>query len=92
MPEVTIQEAFELRGGGIRTPNGIFTRPIRWHEICRAALVMGHIKDYSKGECLKLARELDKRAKAGKVIRDKRGVYRGFVPPHNWNKEGRNHG
>jgi hypothetical protein len=25
------------------------TRPIRWHEICRAALIIGLIDDYSKG-------------------------------------------
>ena len=55
------------------------TRPIRWHEICRAALIIGLIDDYSKGQCLKLAKIIDKRVRAGKAIREARGIYRGFV-------------
>jgi hypothetical protein len=47
----------------------------RWVEYCRSAWVLGHMKDFSKGECWKLARELQKQIEAGRVRRLQRGLY-----------------
>lgn len=49
------------------------TRPIRWNEICRAAMVMGLIEDYSKSSCMKVRRMVDARVASGKVIKTKNG-------------------
>jgi hypothetical protein len=55
------------------------TRPIHWHEICRAALILGEIKDYSASECLRLARRLKKRVANEEAIKVSRGIYRGKI-------------
>jgi hypothetical protein len=52
------------------------TRPIRWGEICRAARVLGVMQNYSKAECLRIAKVVAEQVKAGKVLKDSRGVYR----------------
>lgn len=50
-------------------------RPVRWAEICRSLRIMGHMKDFSKSECLRVATELRKRVEAGDARKIKRGTY-----------------
>jgi hypothetical protein len=50
------------------------TRPIHWHEICRAALVLGVIESYSKSEIMRLVAMCRTRIKTGHTRR-KSGVY-----------------
>jgi hypothetical protein len=47
----------------------------RWVEFCRSALVLGKMENFSKGECFKMAAELQVLIEAGKVIRLQRGLY-----------------
>jgi hypothetical protein len=49
---------------------------IHWAEICKAAYVLGLMEDFSKGECLRLAKQLNRLVEEGKVVRVSRGVYR----------------
>jgi hypothetical protein len=48
------------------------TRPMQWNDICRAALIIGLIDKYSKGECLRLWHIVDKQVKSGRVTREKK--------------------
>lgn len=50
-------------------------KPMHWSDITRVMALMGMMKDYSKGECLKLAKKLDQRVKQGKVKKLSRGLY-----------------
>jgi hypothetical protein len=49
------------------------TRAMQWKDICRAALIIGLIDNYSKDECLRLWHMIDKRVKSGQVTREKKG-------------------
>jgi hypothetical protein len=49
---------------------------MRWGEIAKSAFILGIIKDYSKAECLRLANQLDRLVKEGKVVRESKGHYR----------------
>jgi hypothetical protein len=50
------------------TRHGNMTRTIRWHEIARAALVLGIIEDYSKGSIFKLRALLVRQLEAGRTV------------------------
>jgi hypothetical protein len=58
------------------------TRPMRWHEICRAALIIGVIDEYSIGESFELRRRILKRIAEGKVTMEKLGT--GRTAPSLW--------
>jgi hypothetical protein len=77
-----------LPGGGIRKGNVTWTRRMRTGELNRAALIYGLITEYTKGECLRMHAERLKRVKAGEVIYESRGVWRGTFlnkgQPENW--------
>jgi rhamnogalacturonyl hydrolase YesR len=57
------------------TRHGNMTRTIRWHEIARAALVLGIIEDYSKGSIFKLRALLVRQLEAGRTVQTSRGRY-----------------
>jgi hypothetical protein len=55
---------------------------MRWNEICRAALILGVIDGYSKGECLKVRKLCMKRVTEGKAKYEKIGdasLWRGVL-------------
>jgi hypothetical protein len=57
------------------------TRWMRWHEVCRAATVLGMIDDYDKGTCLRLHAVCDQQVAAGKAEHKRVGgksYYRGL--------------
>ena len=55
-------------------PRKTSTRYMRWNELCRAALILGVIDDYSKASCRgKIATIIERRVKAGLVRKMKRG-------------------
>src|SRR4051794_2457580 len=62
-----------------RTQSAI-SGPIRWADICRALRVMGHMENFSKTECLRIAQQLQKRVDQGKAVRRERGLYDVHVP------------
>jgi hypothetical protein len=49
------------------------TRFVQWNVVCRCALILGIIPDYSKGSTLKVAEILKKQIAAGKVVKQKEG-------------------
>lgn len=49
------------------------TKPVRWVDICHALAMTGYMKDFSKGECLRVSKLLMSTGNAEKV---KRGLYR----------------
>ena len=51
-------------------------KPMRWGDITRVMRLMGLMKDYSKAECLRVAKILDRRVKDGKVEKLSRCLYR----------------
>jgi hypothetical protein len=57
----------------IQVDNGY--KPVRWADMCRSWRMLGLMKDFSKGECLRMARLLDKEVKAGRVTKVRRGLY-----------------
>jgi hypothetical protein len=77
-----------LPGGGIRKGRITYTRKMHTHELNRAALIYGLITEYSKTECLRMHNERIKRAKAGEIVYEGRGVWRGKFDnrraPNNW--------
>jgi hypothetical protein len=48
---------------------------VRWKDICRGMRAMGHMQDFSKGECWRVAKELSRRVQAGQVRKVSRGLY-----------------
>jgi hypothetical protein len=77
-----------LPSGGIVKGDVTLTRIMRTGELNRAALIYGLITEYTKRECLRMHSERIKLAKAGKIIYEGRGVWRGKFktdPQHqNW--------
>jgi hypothetical protein len=49
--------------------------PMRWTDICLSARITGQLKNFSKTECLRLAKQLDKRVERGEIKRLSRGLY-----------------
>ena len=52
----------------------VVTREIRWHEISRAALILGIVPDYSKASMRKVADMLAARVASGEVQKRKMGT------------------
>jgi hypothetical protein len=55
---------------------------MRWHEVCRAALILGVIDDYDQGSTFKLRELCLKRVAEGKVVVEKLGE--GQTAPSIW--------
>jgi hypothetical protein len=48
------------------------TRPMRWHEICRAALIIGEIEEYDLASTMKLRKRIMARLATGKITHEKK--------------------
>jgi hypothetical protein len=55
--------------------------PVRWVDICRVMRMMGYMEDYSKGECLRVHKQLKAQVKAGKARKIRRGLYQAIYRP-----------
>jgi hypothetical protein len=64
-----------MSSASTNTKSQNFAKSVRWAEICRSLHIMGHMKDFSKGECWRIAKELKKRVAAGEARKIKRGLY-----------------
>ena len=53
---------------------------VKWVDICRSLRMLGHMKDYSKGECLRINKLLNVQIAAGRVEKVARGRYRRIIP------------
>ena len=56
--------------------------PIHWADICRVMRMMGHMEDFSKGECLRISTLLKKRIEAGTAKKISRGIYTAVWTDH----------
>ena len=66
------------------------TRPMRWHEVCRAALIIGVIDEYEKGQLLQLHKRCMERAAEGQCHHEKvagRSIWRGYTADSHFDKE-----
>jgi len=57
----------------VESPNAKL--PVRWADLCRSLRVMGYMKNFTKAECFRVAKQLQKRVDDGKAVRLKRGLY-----------------
>ena len=48
-------------------------RTVQWSDICHALYMAGHMKDFSKSECLRVSKLLERGGRANRV---RRGFYR----------------
>jgi hypothetical protein len=55
---------------------------MRWHEVCRAALIIGEIEDYDLGSTMELRKRVMKRLAEGKIAHEKLG--KGRTAPSLW--------
>ena len=61
-------------------------KPVRWSDICRGWAMLGLMRNFDKGECLRARREwLEPLLASGRVIRVKRGHYK---LKEGWEREG----
>lgn len=49
--------------------------PIHWNAICRSLYMTGQMKDFSKGECLRVRKLLLAQIEVGNVEQTARGIY-----------------
>jgi len=47
---------------------------VQWNTVCRCALILGIIPDYSVGSTFKVAKILKKQIAAGKAVKQKKGA------------------
>jgi hypothetical protein len=55
------------------------TYELQWSNICRALRATGHMKDFSKSECLRVNKLLKQQIEKGNVQQVERGRYRLIV-------------
>ena len=54
---------------------------LAWSHMCQTLRLFGHMKDFSKSECLRVAKLLQSKVKNGNVTRVNRGRYKA-----NWSR------